>query len=1379
MAIKIKFDKSNRPLQPTFILATKSGKRLGLLNAQGIHIVDYLEQPCEFTFSVNKFLNNIEDPLKKKKKNFRLAYCIEWDTWFELVLNIEESTETIKNLSATALCEAELSQTNLYNIEINTENDIEREDYIPNIIFNPDNPKESILHRVLSKASNYSIGTVSESIRGLQRTFTFDSTSIHDALNNIASEIGCIFIYDNSADENGNPKRMVSAYDLENKCVECGYRGEFSGVCPKCGSGEIQEGYGQDTTIFVTADELTDKINFSTNTDAVKNVFKLEGGDDLMTATIRNANPNGGDYLWYITDDMKVDMSDELVEKLEEYDTIYNSYNEGENIDLDSSLVSSYNNLYEKYKDGNTELEKITTPLTGFSELMTIYYYTIDFDSYLSDEMMPTFKLADTTAEEQAEKLTNNTMSPCAVSKLDSLVLTSANNVVLSKAKSIVDARYKIEVESATFNKDELTWTGTLVITNYADEEDTATTEELTILFNDDLATYLKQQIDNYLAKNTDKNLSITELFAKEQADLIEELKKYNLNSLSNFQDAVEACKSIMQESGITGDERALVYQEIYTPYLEKSNAILDAIAERESEINQIKALEDNIASIKNRIQSQLDLEKFLGETLWKELALYRREDKYSNPNYTSEGLNNDEVFARALEFLETAKKEIYKSSTQQHSISCSLNNLLTIDKFKPLTNYFEVGNWIRVRVDDNIYKLRLVQYEIDYDSLDTISVEFSDLTTTIDGITDQASLISKAVAMTTSYDSVRRQANAGSDTYTVVKNWLSDGISSANLKMANDADSQTQVWNESGMLFRRLDPETQEYDSEQMKIINNSIVLTKDGWDTTSVAIGRIYYEEPATGETVLSYGVNAETLVGQLILGNYLGIYNSAGTMKFDDDGFMVTNGINTVSINPNDPDSLFTITKNTRGQDGSIVTTEVMSLNSDGDGSFSGKITSDEAHIGDDTNYVDFTDGVLTITAKNLTLLDDGDTNIMLNNLSNLSQADISQAAIDFLTSEMVTAGTISAALVQAEQGDFDSLTADNAFIDFLESNLIVASEIKVNDLKAKLAQIDSLEADSAFIRYLESELVVASEIKVDDLKAKLATIDTLNADTAFVRYLQGLSNTVIETKAQTGYFRDLIAGQISVDDLQAGDIVLSNNMRILSENGTMVMNGNALQIWGKYIDDEGQEQDYVGIQLGYDNSHTPSLILRNENGATILTPDGITSDAIADQLIINDMVKDGTLAKTKLGFEILEPNEQGGIDITKIYDGTQEFGASYTSFKNNTTTALEQLDDKIDNINNYDLYIECPNGTNIHGATLTFNAKLFNNNVDVTDEYDPSCFIWTRSSQDTYGDIYWNDRHSTGTKTIQVTANDVRINADFQCKFEYEGVTVTSG
>ena len=44
-----------------------------------------------------------------------------------------------------------------------------------------------------------------------------------------------------------------------------------------------------------------------------------------------------------------------------------------------------------------------------------------------------------------------------------------------------------------------------------------------------------------------------------------------------------------------------------------------------------------------------------------------------------------------------------------------TLNNLLAIPKFKPLVESFEVGNWIRVQVDNRIFKLRLLEYEIDF----------------------------------------------------------------------------------------------------------------------------------------------------------------------------------------------------------------------------------------------------------------------------------------------------------------------------------------------------------------------------------------------------------------------------------------------------------------------------------------------------------------------------------------------------------------------------------------------------------------------------------------------------------------------------------------
>jgi hypothetical protein len=196
-----------------------------------------------------------------------------------------------------------------------------------------------------------------------------------------------------------------------------------------------------------------------------------------------------------------------------------------------------------------------------------------------------------------------------------------------------------------------------------------------------------------------------------------------------------------------------------------------------------------------------------------------------------------------------------------------------------------------------------------------------------------------------------------------------------------------------------------------------------------------------------------------------------------------------------------------------------------------------------------------------------------------------------------------------------------------------------------------------------------LIVASEIKVNELKAKLADIsvadiDQLSTNHAFINSLQALSSTAATSVINDAYIYNAVAGKIAVADLLAGDITVSDQMRILSANGKMVMNGSALQIMGT----DGQGNDYVGVQLGYATNGTPSLVLRNEDGATIIDPTGITSDAIADGLIVNNMIGNGTIQKGKLAFDIIEPNNQGGIDITQVYDGSGNlWGVQYTSFK----------------------------------------------------------------------------------------------------------------
>ena len=99
-----------------------------------------------------------------------------------------------------------------------------------------------------------------------------------------------------------------------------------------------------------------------------------------MTATVRNCNPNGSQYIWYISDAMKADMSDELVEKLNEYNTECITYEDTYEADFSQDTTEAYNSLIDKYDNSRTTYSNIGI-LTGYAALMNAYYNTIQLPS--------------------------------------------------------------------------------------------------------------------------------------------------------------------------------------------------------------------------------------------------------------------------------------------------------------------------------------------------------------------------------------------------------------------------------------------------------------------------------------------------------------------------------------------------------------------------------------------------------------------------------------------------------------------------------------------------------------------------------------------------------------------------------------------------------------------------------------------------------------------------------------------------------------------------------------------------------------------------------------------------------------------------------------
>lgn len=959
--MKIAFDNNHNPIMPSIILANRNGNRLGLLsNVYNIVVNGSIDTP-EMSFKVLKEDNGQVCNLWDSIKDFKLIWCKEWDMWFEIAVELQDGSDRIvKSITATALCQSELSQIMLYEIEINTEDDIARDDYkIPTTIYNPEHSEASLLNRITEKIPHYSIEHVDASLMNIQRTFKFDGKSIKDALDEIAEEIECLVVYGNTTSDakiNGIsvPKRTISLYDLKCVCSECGYRGDNTTICPECGSKIIIDGYGSDTNIFISKDNLTDNITFTSDVDSVKNCFHLVAGDDLMTTTIRNCNPNGSSYIWYISDSVKEDMPEELVAKLDKYDSTYKYYKDSVLInDID---VIQYNTLVNKYKSLNSDLQTINQSILGYLSLMKALYETIDFKLYLNDSLLPSISTAKKTAKTQAVLLTSANLSPIAVSNISVISSATVDSNVLAMAKIIAGSNFRVKINDSSFNKNTLIWKGNFVVANYSDEDDTATSATISIQISDDYEKYVKQRLDKILTDEDTEDYSISELFAKKlsvtqgnsgviySGGFMTSLGYYALAYLKNIYNCCQSCLDILVEQGVAdgetwGNSTPNLYQTLYLDYYNKLAAIEYEMNVRESELQIIENTMNSVSSKQEYIQDKLDFKKFIGDDLWNVFISYRRDDEYSNNNYISDGLNNAELFNKALEFIDVAEKEIVKAATVQHTLSSTLKNLLVIKEFEKLLDYFEVGNWLRINIDDDVYKLRLLSYDIDFDNLAELNVEFSDVVYIGDIYSDTKSIANTVSSIASSYDYVTRQATNGNNANKTISEWTSNGLDATVTKIVNNADNQDIVYDSHGLLFRSYDFMTNSYLPTQLKIINSTLAITNDNWETTKTAVGNFYYNDPVTGELQNAYGINAEVLIGKLLLGEELKIYNESGNLTFDNNGLSVTNGINTITINPNE-NSLFTISNKNK---------TIINFDENGDGHFNGSINANSGTIG----------------------------------------------------------------------------------------------------------------------------------------------------------------------------------------------------------------------------------------------------------------------------------------------------------------------------------------------------------------------------------------------------------------------------------------------
>lgn len=880
-------DMNNNVVTPTVVLCHRNKHKIGAIYPiSEWSITPDMYNKNECSFKVYKEVNGIATPLWDQIKDLKVIYIPEYNEYFQISIDKTQTNETVKTITGSNLGIAELSQTMLYDIEINTEDDIARDAYKMAYIYDPTDISSSLLGRVLSKAPHYKIKHVDASLCKLVRSFSINDKSIYDFLTgDLADELNCL-VWVDSYD------RSISIYDLENSCPKCGHRAENETVCSKCRT-TMTRGYGEYFNVPVSNDNLSDSITVTTKDDEVKNTFRIQGGDDVINAAIRAVNPNGTEYINRFAAFQTEDMSKELIDQ-----------------------INAYQELYESKRK-------------PYKEIMNGLYDTIDQILYLTSSMMPSPETDDTDANKELAKLTADNLGMIAVQNLRVAGVTTVNNAVKSMADIYMSAGYKVEIASSTYSNQ--VWNGRFKVTSVDDENDTAINgSDITLLITDDYETFITQKIQKILDK-------------QDMSDEEYDWTKYGLNRLSSFSDAYQSCIDMLIDSGV-GDPNHEFYTSIYLVYYNKKLEVDKEIQVREAQIKEQEDKEAEYEKQRDSIQSELNFEKYLGKNLYSEYCLYRREDTYQNDNYISDGLSNSEILSKAEELLEVAQKEIVKASELQVDLSTDVGNIWTIDEFKDVLDQWKCGNWIRVICDNDIYKLRLLNYTIKDSDFSKISCDFSSVLKVSDGISDIKSVLDSAKSMAGSYESVKRQAKNAQETGKTVSEWVEHGMNATAVAI-RDSDSQSITYDNHGLLARTYDDITGEYEPEQLKVVNNTLAITDDNWKTVKAAIGKIHYEDPKhPGDMLSAYGVLGETIIGKLLLGEALGIYNDGGSLKFDKNGLSISNGTNSFVVNPND-ETLISLSNN-NGKILWVDTKGGLHLRGDGSGL---DITSNEAISG----------------------------------------------------------------------------------------------------------------------------------------------------------------------------------------------------------------------------------------------------------------------------------------------------------------------------------------------------------------------------------------------------------------------------------------------
>lgn len=240
---------------------------------------------------------------------------------------------------------------------------------------------------------------------------------------------------------------------------------------------------------------------------------------------------------------------------------------------------------------------------------------------------------------------------------------------------------------------------------------------------------------------------------------------------------------------------------------------------------------------------------------------------------YLTANISDYQKYSVQMELYDYAAKTLADLSSPTYEFTVDSGNFIFASEFAPFRNKLELGNAVYLNIGDSkAITPVIIEIEFSFEDRSKFSIVFSNRFKRHDAVNTLKDMIETSYSSGRSFDASKYVYGKSASQMPAVTKFMNGTLDAARNAILGAAN-QSVVIDGAGIQIGG--------DSRyQMRIIDNMIAMTDDGWATAKLAIGRF-----ATAETGEQWGVNAELIAGKLIIGNNMILENETddGVMQF----------------------------------------------------------------------------------------------------------------------------------------------------------------------------------------------------------------------------------------------------------------------------------------------------------------------------------------------------------------------------------------------------------------------------------------------------------------------------------------------------------------